>query len=282
MKMQSTMDNVRLMIDPHVHIYDCFPLTQFFDSAYANFSAQAHREKVEQFEGMLLLTESARIHWFDQLMVYADKHEPIRDEQGRMWRIHHTEEKSSLMAQSTQGKRLVIAAGRQIVTKEHLEVSALLTQTTFPDGAPLRETVEAIRNNGGFPVVPWGFGKWWGERGTVLSDFMQTQSTHNFFLGDNSGRPGFLPYPIQFKQARQQGVRILPGSDPLPISTEYRRVGSAGFSLTAQLSVHTPTEDLRHLLHNPYTAILPFHQTDSFCRFAKNFLALHLNTRQPP
>jgi len=267
------MNEMRIFVDPHVHIHSCFPLHKFFDAACVNFAAQAYEHDITEFGGVLLLTESQGDDWFNWLAKMADEGEPIRNGYWEAWTVSRTEEKSSLILRSHRGEELVLVAGRQIVTKEKLEVSALLTETVFPDGASLAITVEAIRDSGGLPMVLWGVGKWSGERGKILSKFLSSQMSEEFFLGDHSGRPRFLPYPEQFIQAEQQGVRILPGSDPLPLRSEYYRPGSAGFSIAAEVSEHTPAEDLKQLMQDPTVRITPYHSPETLFRFAKNFLA---------
>lgn len=267
------MHKIHTFVDPYVHIHACFPLHKFFDAACVNFAAQAYEQDLTEFCGVLLLSESQGADWFDWLAKMADKGEPIRNGSWDAWTVCRTEEKSSLILQSHRGDELVIVAGRQIVTKEQFEVSALLTETVFPDGATLAITVEAIRNNGGLPMVPWGMSTWSGERGKILSEFLPSQNPEEFFLGDNSGRPRFLPYPVQFIQAKQQGLKILPGSDPLPIRSDFWRPGSAGFSLAAEISEHTPAQDLKNLMQDPNVSITPYQSPETLLRFTKNFFA---------
>ena len=267
------MNEMRIFVDPHVHIHSCFPLHKFFDAACVNFAAQAYEHDITEFGGVLLLAESQGDDWFNWLAKMADEGEPIRNGCWEAWTVCRTEEKSALILRSDRGDELVLVAGRQIVTREKLEVSALLTETVFPDGARLTTTVEAIRNSGGLPMVPWGVSTWRGEPGKILLKFLSSQRSEEFFLGDNSGRPRFLPYPEQFIQAEQQGVRILPGSDPLPIRSEYWRPGSAGFSIAAEIGEHTPAEDLKQLMQDPTVRITPYHSPETLFRFTRNFLA---------
>ena len=225
------LDTPLIIIDAHVHIHECFDLSKFLKSAYENCKVQATKKQHHSpFVGVLLLTESAWDHWFQQLASYADKTQAISHNSHSYWSFHRTAEDFTLFAQSTQGNKLLIVAGRQIVTKEKLEVLALLTSQSFQDGISIEETINQVKQSGGIPVIPWGFGKWWGARGKLLSELMQSSVMTNVFLGDNSGRPSFLPYPSQFTLANKQGIRIFPGSDPLPFASENCRPCSVGFS----------------------------------------------------
>jgi hypothetical protein len=50
-----------ILIDAHVHIYDCFDLEKFFDSAYANFKSAAEQlGHTNDFTGILLLAETSK------------------------------------------------------------------------------------------------------------------------------------------------------------------------------------------------------------------------------
>jgi hypothetical protein len=267
------MNAIRIFVDPHVHIHRCFSLHKFFDAACVNFAAQAYEYDIAEFCGVLLLAESQGDDWFNWLAKMADEGEPIRNGSWDAWTVWRTEEKFSLILQSYRGDELVIVAGRQMITKEKLEVLALLTETVFPDGASLATTVEAIRHSGGLPMVPWGVSTWAGERGKILSEFLSTQSSQEFFLGDMSSRPNFLTYPEQFIQAEAQGIKILPGSDPLPLRSEYCRPGSAGFSIVAESSGHTPAQDLKYLMQDPTVRLTPYYSSETLFRFTRNFLA---------
>jgi hypothetical protein len=277
--------NHLITVDAHVHIFECFDLSRFLDAAHGNCKSEAQRKKKENdFTGIILLTESFGVHWFRRLASYAEKGEPLQGSSINHWTFQPTDESCSLMAQSSDGSKLFILAGRQIVTRENLEVSALLTDKIFSDGTPIRETLEAVRSCDAIPALPWSFGKWWGPRGKILSDLLPSQSAKDFYLGDNSNRPGFLPYPFQFKQAEQLGIRILPGSDPFPFPSEYWRPCSAGFSIPGIVGDRTPAEDLKGILRDPETVFSPYIFPETLFRFCKNQFAINILKRRstPP
>jgi len=145
-----------IIIDAHVHIHDCFNLTDFLDSAYENCKAETCRlRKGDQFMGVLLLTETSQDHWFQHLISYADKKDFFSEDHTSKWSFHRTAENNSLLAQSASGGELVLIAGRQIVTKENLEVLALATDSMFNDGVSIRDAIEIVRERGAIPVIPW-------------------------------------------------------------------------------------------------------------------------------
>ncbi len=272
-----------IIIDAHVHIHDCFNLTNFLNSAYQNCKAEVCRlGKDGQFMGVLFLTETARDHWFQRLASYNDKME-VSSGSPCAWRFHRTNESNSLLAQSASGGELVLIAGRQIVTKENLEVLALATDSIFKEGIPIENAIEIIRDRGAIPVIPWGFGKWWGKRGKVLSEVLRSHEGTHFFLGDTSYRPEFLPYPTHFKQAKKLGMKILSGSDPLPFASEFWRPCSIGFSVNGLVEKDSPATDLKRILIDPASVFSPYNTNrDNWYRFFSNQVGMQLIKRIDP
>ncbi|GJL65992.1 MAG: hypothetical protein NPIRA05_09630 [Nitrospirales bacterium] len=264
-----------LIVDTHVHLYDCFELATFFDSAYKNCQIHAARQQHHgSILGVLLLTESAWDHWFQQLVTYADQHTTVSPHASNPWSFHRTNEDFTLFAQSTKGKKLLIVAGRQIVTKEKFEVLALMTSQVFQDGLTIQESIKQVKKSGGIPVIPWAFGKWWGARGKNLTELIKSSIMNDVFLGDNSGRPQFLPYPGHFTLAKTQGIRVFPGSDPLPLASEDWRPCSVGLSIASVLDHESPGAHLKSMLQDAHTAITPYFHHEPFYRFIKNQIAM--------
>ncbi len=271
-----------LIIDSHVHIHDCFDLSTFFESAAINCQAQATAQQHQgQILGVMLLTESSWDHWFQTLASWAEKGQTIENHASVTWSFHRTDEDFTLYTRSSQGMNLLIVAGRQIVTKEKLEVLGLLTNQRFQDGVSIEEAIQHVKESGGVPVIPWGFGKWWGTRGTILTQLMNSSVMTNVFLGDNSGRPNFLPYPSQFSLAAQLGIRIFPGSDPLPFLSENGRPCSVGFSVKKDVHETRPGADLRSILQDSATPIVPYFHHEGLFRFIKNQVSMQLVKHQP-
>lgn len=221
-----------ILVDSHVHIYSSFDLDIFLDSAARNLAKYAPESfRTKDYAGVLFLTESHMLHYFKKL-----KNQEIRTSN---WQLLNTREENSLTMISGKGLKLVIIKGQQINTKEKLEVLSVGSCGIGNDNE-LEYTVLSILNSGGLPVIPWGFGKWWGKRGDILTRLLTNSDLSCIFLGDNGGRTEFLPYPIQFIIAARKGIKILPGSDPLPIRKDVRRVGSYGFVLEGMVDQDFP------------------------------------------
>jgi len=266
-----------ILVDAHVHIYDCFDLQAFLDSALANFKAEVARcGQEDAFTALLLLTETAKDNWFQRLTGYVGNNLGIGSKAIGKWTFHRTNENCSLLARCNGGQGLYVIAGRQIVTAEDLEVLALATDRGFEDGAPLEDVIETVKNNGAIPVIPWGPGKWMGHRGMILKDLLKAVKEPGLFLGDNGGRPIFWARPSHFKEAEAKGIRILSGSDPLPFASESRRPGSFGFSVEASITHEQPAKDIRRILLDPTTYPRAYGALENPYRFFLNQLAMQM------
>jgi hypothetical protein len=266
-----------VLADAHVHIYDCFDLVLFLDSAFSNFkNAAAHLGPSAGYTSILFLTEGRNECWFDRLLKLADAGEAIGKDPSIRYKISRTDEPFSLSVGRDGLPSLFVIAGHQIVTKEKLEILALVSVSDIPDGCSLNTTAESIVESGGVPVVPWGFGKWMGKRGNILNAFLERGSGFPIFLGDNSGRPSFLPHPPQFHLGKGNGIRILPGSDPLPFPAECRKPGSFGFAISGSVDPDKPGEEIRRILLDPRTRPISYGQLETMPRFLRNQLLMQL------
>ena len=211
-----------LLVDAHVHIYDCFDLDGLFDAAARNFARAAHRLALADAsrEGMLLLTETVNDHAFDALA--AGERRPNR------WRVAKTQEAAVLQLTLEGQPPLWLVAGRQIATKEDLEVLALGTTERFPDGLPISASLSASEQAAAMTALPWGFGKWWGPRGGIIERIMTAKRDRPLYSGDNGGRLAWSSRPRLLRVGERAGLKILPGTDPLPFAGQEARVGAFG------------------------------------------------------
>lgn len=266
------------LVDGHVHIYDCFDLPRFLDAAYGNFRKQARlHHSSGDFTGVLLLSERTRENYFQVLTDHAEKNRSIASAGCNQWHVQLTSEPCSVLVGNEFGEQLIVIAGRQLVTRENLEVLALITTQDFSDGIPISSLIEDIEHCGAIAVIPWGVGKWTGRRRGVVGSLLTLENRGRLFLGDNAGRPGFWPSPALFARAGSLGIRTLPGSDPLPLKTEGRRCGKFGFMLHGLLSRNYPGRDLRCLLGKQSLEMEPYGELESPGRFVHNQLLLRLS-----
>ncbi len=264
----------RALIDAHVHLHDCFSTPAFLGAARDVFRAASARLGIAAAPGVLLLTEGAGEDAFVRLAEGAGETGPGG------WEVRRTAEERSLVAGRDGVDELVLVAGRQIATGDGLEVLAPATRRRFRDGRPLVETLEEVREAGGPAVVPWGFGKWWGRRGRLLAGLVDAADPGWFFLGDNGGRPRGVPALGLFRQAAARGVRVLPGSDPLPFPGHAARAGSYGFVLERPLDSERPAASLLAALADPATRPRPYGRRRSPLPFVVDQLRMQLRKRR--
>lgn len=282
----SEIDEATIIVDAHVHIYDCFELDIMLDAALQNFSKVANNfGRAGMVTGVLLLTEARNNNWFQYARDSCIKNQPLlAAEKG--WEIQLTPDSAVLLAtqkKDWQGDEsrlnkmpIYLVAGRQIVTSEGLELLALATDHTFEDGLSVSSALDAVRASGAIPVFPWAVGKWLGKRGEVLAALLSPESAAGLCLGDNSGRPVFWRNPSHFKQARALNMHVLPGTDPLPFANEALRVGSFGFIVHGLLGDAQPATDLKQLLRTTETKLLAYGQLENPWRFFINQIRLRI------
>jgi hypothetical protein len=219
---------VAIPVDAHAHYHPVFEPRRFLDAALTNMRPAARGGK--GIAGVLLLAEP-----------HPDR-DPLRawrNSSPEGWRLEQTGEAMSVVARREE-EMLVLVAGRQLVSTEGLEVLALATDAKFLIQRPLRELVEQVRVAGGVPVVPWGFGKWWGRRGRVLMELLGRAGDDPLFMGDSGCRPAGAREHAAFRAARQSGVPVLAGTDPLPLAGQVRRIGAFGVVMPALLEGARP------------------------------------------
>ncbi len=265
-----------IYFDSHVHIQDLFSLDVFFTKSLENFSKQITQPRVNCVaDFFLLLTESKTHDYFSLLQKEATQRTDILSQS---WQIKATMEEESLLFchREWPDVRLYVVAGRQIVTAERLEVLALGTTGKFDDGTPLLQTIDQVHQKQGLAVLPWGAGKWLGRRGGIIKDLIENTPPEKLFVGDNGGRPVFWPVPAPFVLAAKRGIRLLPGSDPLPLAEEVQRVGSFGGFVPGECTVETPFNDLKTVLTDQNVQITPFGRKQGAVRFFKTQIALRM------
>jgi hypothetical protein len=230
-----------VLVDAHVHVHPEFGRDAFLDGALRNFqTAVADLRLTGTCLGCLLLAEVGPARWFRQAR-------EGREGSGT-WSFERTGEAESLVAHRDSGETLLVIAGRQIATREGLEILALAGDLDVPDGLPFGEALLRTRASGALPVLPWGFGKWWGRRGKLIEGALSRRGSAPLFLGDNGCRPELGGEPRLFREARSRGIAVLPGSDPLPFLSHAGRAGSYGFVLDVPdggLGDERPAEALR-------------------------------------
>ncbi|SDP21403.1 hypothetical protein [Desulforhopalus singaporensis] len=272
-----------VLIDGHVHVHSSFSLNLFLESAWKNFSSGAERLKLSgDCVYVLALAEGQRADVFGQMKKIASADSGGSDyssEAGREFAFFRTREEQSLVARRGE-QVLVIVAGRQILSREGLEVLSLASLFRVDDHLlPLAELTQTVIDRGGVAVVPWGVGKWWGKRGRIVAETLSLDRPL-LYGGDNGNRPAFWPRPRIFPRPQQPGKNILSGSDPLPLTGHQARGGCFGSAITdGSLSLDCPAKDLRTLLGREKNRLIGYGRGASVGRFISDQFRVNLKKR---
>jgi len=255
-----------------VHLHDAYEPGRFFDCAAENFERAARDHGWANPIGTLLFTEAAGADWFGRL------------EAGRVdtdaWTVERTREATTLVV-ARGARRLVLIAGRQVVSREGLEVLLLGTRVALADRLPIRAVLAEGERAGALRVVPWGVGKWLFGRGRLLDQLIEAaRPGDGFFLGDSAGRPFFWGRPRQFARAARRGIRILPGTDPLPFPSEVSRPGSFGFRLPWTEGNPVTTATLMSALSRADADPVPYGRLERVGPFLRHQIAMQRRKRR--
>jgi hypothetical protein len=271
---------IRVFVDAHVHIHDCFDSQYFFDAAAKNFAFHSSRAvAARHHKYVLCLTETCGVDRFSELARQADADSTNITTTGSVWRFRRTGDDRCLIAYHPGFGEINIVAGRQIVTAERLEILAMGSLAKWEDGPAAADIVESVIGSGAIPVLPWGFGKWLGHRRRAVGSLIEKFGDGSLYLGDNSGRPRMLPDPAEFRVAKGSGMRILPGSDPLPFASECDRAGSFGFYADDVANREGVWTGLCSLLQRGEGNLQNYGSLESSLRFARNQIAMQYVTR---
>lgn len=274
-----------IFVDAHVHFHSTFQPAAFLNAAYRNIENMSRNRRInDRWTGVLCLTTGEREAGFDLWQGMGDFTQERKNGNPGDWQIEATEEEVSIRA-IQDDKEMVLIAGRQIVSLEKIELLAIGTRHPFENGKPLKVLLEEVNDHKAVAVIPWGVGKWMGIRGQIVKEMIRHYSSGKFFLGDTGNRPRFWPKPTLLKEAEKQGIKNLPGSDPLPFPGEYRKPGSYGFALNGSLDAERPFKSLQEKLFDPAVEIWHYGALEKAQRFFRHQLALqyrkHWKRRTP-
>jgi hypothetical protein len=176
-------------------------------------------------------------------------------------------------------KKIFLLAGRQIVTKENLEVLAIGLEDEYKDGKPIDEVINDVKKLKSIPIIPWGFGKWTGKRKEIVEKIILQNDVNPIYLGDNGNRPWFMKASKLLVNGTVKGMLNLPGSDPLPFSREEQKPGSFGFVIEDTLNEDNPFDSFYQIITGSESNFKTFGKLESAYYFFKNQIAMQIVKR---
>ncbi|WP_299567647.1 hypothetical protein [uncultured Sulfitobacter sp.] len=219
-----------MLIDGHVHLYPDVDRHAFFSTAAANLTMAGKQAGVDPGPCVLLMAETPQETSFDDLT--AGRGVPTG------WQAAVLPGgPPAIRMEGPEAQVVVLIPGRQIITKERIEVIAVGYRGTALDDRSLDHVLATLRAEQRPAILPWGAGKWLGGRGARIAALVSGGLPKGVFLGDNGGRPVGWPAPGVFRAAGP----VLPGSDPLPVPGGWRDVGRYGFFLPGVIDPAHPT-----------------------------------------
>jgi hypothetical protein len=225
------------LADTHVHIYPCHSPEALLQAGVSHLQATASASG--DLPCVLALTETAQDHWFASLT--SGRH---RLPEGTTIRLLEDNRSAHIRLSDTE---VWVIAGRQIVTRERLEILALGTSATFEEGQDIDTVLKQVIEADAIPVLAWAPGKWLGKRAAVVTRVIDTYSDR-LWIGDSSLRCTLWPQPEGFRSSSRP---VLAGSDPLPVPGEERQTGRFGVQMKAAFDPDAPLASLRRALEGP-------------------------------
>ncbi len=235
--------SVILAADAHVHVYPAFDAHRALAALDRGLARMAARRGRGAAPATILragfLTETRSCSFFDQLRAGRAVPCGLSAEAGPS--------PSELTLTGPGFGPLILVAGRQIVTRDRLEVLALGLTAAPEDGLDTEAAIEAVLAAGGIPVLAWAPGKWLFHRGRCVQAAIARWG-RALAVGDSALRPAPWPEPALMKRARRRGLAVLPGSDPLPLPGEDRVPGLYGLTCPAEPGARSPLAILRRVI----------------------------------
>lgn len=265
-----------LLVDGHVHVYPWMSVQRLLDAASSNLGI-CDGSATGGERGILLVADPEGIGGYERLAGNGDV-DPRPEHDG--W-VRESHDPDSVSFRHASGKRLTALRGQQLITREGLELLGFGCSSLLQSGLPLSQLVERVRGAGGWSVIAWGVGKWLGRRGRIVTDMIVAEAGRpDIMLGDNGGRPWCWYRVAQFEAAAERGMRILPGTDPLPLKGEEQRVGSYGFRMhVSPRNDETLIGAFRQALEEPDVPLHTIGTRMSVTRFVSNQARLRLRSR---
>ena len=236
---------MELVIDSHIHVYPCYRLETAFSTLMDRLCRVA--------SNAIKIACLAERHDCDFYDVLSKESENILGPRFEV--VNDSKERFVWVRRKSDGERLVVLPGRQIVSHENIEIIALNQTSRIPDGLPSSEIVSAVIMHGGTPMICWSPGKWFFHRAKIVENLLKQFSPIEIVIGDTSLRPRGWVKPFLMRKAEAMGFKVVAGSDPLPFPGEEQYFGSYVSHIKGSFSGESIPELIRNIPSSLTTSI---------------------------
>lgn len=242
------MQKTTILMDGHVHLYPEYNLNQAFRLGTENMQKCLQKSSPAASQNVVavwLLTERWDCNFFQKISAAPEKFS-----NGDM-KLTPASEKLAVVLERKGFPKTYILPGRQLVSKDGLEILSLATDYFVKDRTlSTRELIINVNRKDGVPVLNWAPGKWFFNRGQIVRQILEASQPTEFVVGDNPLRPVCWPKPGLMKLAAQKGFKVIAGSDPLPFAGEEKNIGKYCFITEAGFDANRPVSSVRNILKN--------------------------------
>ena len=265
---QSAESGARVAVDAHVHVHTCFDADAFLSGALANLQLRARLHGQVPEEALLLVAKMRTGPGFAELMdavvrsARAGREVLVRDR--------------AVCIDTGAPPRLVLIPGRQIQTREKLEILTVGAFADPPDAESFDASLAHVVASESGAILPWAFGKWTGARRRLILEAMDRHPAGSLHFGDSGARCAGTPLSGVLRRAWGRGFADVRGSDPLPFASEARRVGSFGFYLDGPIDLEDPLTWFRSQLRGLRAPVETFGARTPLPTFALQQASLQL------
>jgi hypothetical protein len=201
------------ILDTHLHLYPCYDLSRAFNQFLDNTAQYG-----KQVFRVACLAERHDCQYFNSIA--------NRETELDGFTLKNVQTNEIQLNRNRDNLNLSLLPGRQIISRENLEVLALGCPDPINDGQPVLDVIYQIIQLGHVPVLPWSPGKWFGHRGEMIKRLITQLNAEDFLIGDTPLRPYGWATPKLMKLAQKKGFSVVAGSDPLPFSGEESWLGA--------------------------------------------------------
>jgi hypothetical protein len=259
---------VRCAVDCHVHFHSLDRVERALDAAALNLGLACGRSG--GLLGYLLLAQGGEERVFEALAAQSS---------AGAWELSVVPAEPETLIARCGRQSVAIVCGRQVRAIDGLEVLAIGTCATFDDGQSFPATLDSVLSSDALAVIPWGFGKWLGQRGRRVTEALRGTVTRGVFIGDNGGRLAMLGVPGIIKAMEHLGGRVLPGTDPFPIGMDHRRIGGFGLLAYFEPDALSPWRSLKSWIEAQVRSPPAYGRASSLARFARLQVGIQLYNR---